>query len=84
MGPPQVLQEGLAHVCLITPNMTVVRQRIEVASAKKRRGDVAQHEKGMQRYHDQKREDKTNENETNGDRKTKDTNKGQGIGRNQL
>ena len=46
----QVLQEGLAHVCLITPNMTIVRQRIEVAIAKKRRGDVTQHEKGMQRY----------------------------------
>jgi len=46
---PQVLQEGLAHVCLITPSMTVVRQRIEVAIPKKRRGDTTQHEKAMQR-----------------------------------
>jgi len=44
-----VLQEGLAHVCLITPSMTVVRQRIEVAIPKKRRGDTTQHDKAMQR-----------------------------------
>lgn len=25
-----ILQEGIAHLCLVTPNMTVVKQRIEV------------------------------------------------------
>ena len=36
-------------MCLITASMTVVRQRIECSIAKKRRGDTAQHEKGMAR-----------------------------------
>ena len=48
-----VLQEGLANVCLITEHMTVVRQRIELPIPRKRRGDPAQHDKGLNKFFEQ-------------------------------
>ncbi|CAG8613401.1 1422_t:CDS:10 [Rhizophagus irregularis] len=40
-----VLQEGLANVCLVTQNMTIVRQRIEHPIPRKRKGSVTNYEK---------------------------------------
>lgn len=40
-----IMQEGLAHVCLITSSMTLVRAKIDVTIPRKRRGFVQQHEK---------------------------------------
>ncbi|CAG8618543.1 3995_t:CDS:10 [Paraglomus brasilianum] len=56
-----VLQEGLANLCLVTQNMTLVRQRIEQSIPRKRRGSVTNHEKnltettqqGLQKFYEQ-------------------------------
>lgn len=40
-----IMQEGLAHVCLITSSMTLVRAKIDVTIPRKRKGFVQQHEK---------------------------------------
>lgn len=40
-----VMQEGIAHVCLVTGEMTLVRAKIDVAIPRKRKGLSAQHEK---------------------------------------
>ncbi|CAG8518788.1 9597_t:CDS:10 [Paraglomus occultum] len=48
-----VLQEGLANLCLVTQNMTIVRQRIEQAIPRKRKGSVTNHEKGLQKFYEQ-------------------------------
>ena len=48
-----VLQEGLAHVCLVTESMTVVKQKIEVNVPRKRRGTTTDHDKGLNRFYDQ-------------------------------
>jgi len=40
-----VMQEGLAHVCLITSNMTLVRAKIDVNIPKKRKGNSTQRDK---------------------------------------
>ncbi|KAJ3324415.1 hypothetical protein HDV06_006826 [Boothiomyces sp. JEL0866] len=45
-----VLQEGLAQICLVTENMTIVRQRIETNVPKKRRGTTTDHDKGIVRF----------------------------------
>lgn len=45
-----VMQEGLAHICLITSSMTLVRAKIDQCIPRKRKGNVKQHEKGLQRY----------------------------------
>lgn len=47
-----VMQEGLAHVCLITPSMTLVRSKIEVNIPRKRKGNVQQHEKGLGKFYE--------------------------------
>ncbi|XP_065356610.1 protein pelota [Calliphora vicina] len=47
-----VMQEGLAHVCLITPSMTLVRSKIEVNIPRKRKGSVQQHEKGLAKFYE--------------------------------
>ncbi|XP_055342363.1 protein pelota-like isoform X2 [Paramacrobiotus metropolitanus] len=47
-----VMQEGLAHVCLITPSMTTVRAKVDVTIPRKRKGNIQQHEKGMQKFFD--------------------------------
>lgn len=49
-----VMQEGLAHVCLITPSTTLVRGKIDLVIPKKRGdGKVSQHKKGMERFYSQ-------------------------------
>jgi len=40
-----VMQEGLAHICLITSSMTLVRAKIETNIPRKRKGMCAQHDK---------------------------------------
>ncbi|XP_047098957.1 protein pelota [Schistocerca piceifrons] len=45
-----VMQEGLAHICLITATMTLVRAKIDQSIPRKRKGNVQQHEKGMARF----------------------------------
>ncbi|KAL3270209.1 hypothetical protein HHI36_009265 [Cryptolaemus montrouzieri] len=47
-----IMHEGLAHVCLITSSMTLVRAKIDVNIPRKRKGFVAQHEKGLQKFYD--------------------------------
>jgi protein pelota len=45
-----LLQEGIATVCLVTSNMTIVRQKIESTIPKKRRGTSTDYDKGMARF----------------------------------
>uniref|UniRef100_A0A1B6EGQ4 Protein pelota homolog n=1 Tax=Clastoptera arizonana TaxID=38151 RepID=A0A1B6EGQ4_9HEMI len=45
-----IMQEGLAHICLITTSMTLVRAKIDQVIPRKRKGNVKQHEKGMSRF----------------------------------
>ncbi|KAJ6649264.1 Protein pelota [Pseudolycoriella hygida] len=47
-----IMQEGLAHVCLIQQSMTLVRSKIDVNIPRKRKGQVAQHEKGLNKFYD--------------------------------
>lgn len=47
-----VLQEGLAHICLLTEYMTINRLRIEQAVPRKARGSSTAHEKGLDRFYD--------------------------------
>ncbi|XP_045474773.1 protein pelota [Harmonia axyridis] len=47
-----IMQEGIAHVCLITSSMTLVRAKIDMNIPRKRKGFVAQHEKGLQKFYD--------------------------------
>ncbi|KAJ1372890.1 Protein pelota [Parelaphostrongylus tenuis] len=47
-----VLHEGLAHVCLLTPAMTLVRAKIDMQIPRKRKGLTSHHEKGIQRFLD--------------------------------
>lgn len=48
-----VMQEGLAHLCLITSNMTLVRAKIETNIPRKRKGMCQQHDKGLTKFYDQ-------------------------------
>lgn len=45
-----VMQEGIAHICLITSSMTLVRAKIDVTIPRKRKGSVQQHEKVLDTY----------------------------------
>jgi len=47
-----VMQEGLAHVCLITPTMTITRARIEISIPRKGKGSTEGHENGLNRFFD--------------------------------
>lgn len=47
-----VMQEGLAHVCLVTSSMTLVRAKIDVSIPRKRKGSCSQHDKGLQRFYE--------------------------------
>ncbi|KAI9202521.1 uncharacterized protein BJ171DRAFT_513335 [Polychytrium aggregatum] len=47
------LEEGLAIVCLVTQNMTVVRQRLECPVPRKRLGSTTNHDKGLRRFFEQ-------------------------------
>ena len=40
-------------MCLVTSCMTIVRAKIEVPIPRKRRGDCAQHEKGLAKFYEQ-------------------------------
>lgn len=40
-----IMQEGIAHICLITSNMTIVRSKIDMAIPRKRKNLPSQHEK---------------------------------------
>lgn len=48
-----VLHAGLAHVCLVTPSMTLARAKVEVSIPRKRRGHCAQHERALERFYEQ-------------------------------
>jgi len=48
-----IMAEGTALVCLVTSCMTVTRAKVEVSIPRKRRGDVSQHEKGLNKFYDQ-------------------------------
>jgi protein pelota len=45
-----VLGEGTANICMITEHQTILRQKVEVAVPRKRRGGVDGHSKGMDRF----------------------------------
>lgn len=47
-----VMQEGIAHICLITSNMTIVRAKVDHVIPRKRKGNVSQHEKGLSRFYE--------------------------------
>ncbi len=47
-----IMQEGLAHICLIQSSMTLVRSKIDVNIPRKRKGHVSQHEKGLHKFYD--------------------------------
>jgi len=47
-----VMQEGLAHVCLVTSSLTLVRAKIDVNVPRKHRGGVSQHEKALHKFFD--------------------------------
>lgn len=47
-----IMQEGLAFVCLITSNMTLLRTKIDVSIPRKRKGFVQQYEKGISKFYD--------------------------------
>ncbi|KAF6007988.1 hypothetical protein HII13_004171 [Brettanomyces bruxellensis] len=45
-----VLEEGVAHVCLLTENMTVLRNKVQKRTLKKRRGDSSQHDNALRKF----------------------------------
>jgi protein pelota len=45
-----VMQEGLAHVCLILASMTLVKAKIEMNIPRKRKGQCANHDKSMEKF----------------------------------
>lgn len=47
-----IMQEGLAHVCLITSSMTLVRSKIDVNIPRKRKGNAKSHETGLTKFYD--------------------------------
>lgn len=47
-----VMQEGLAHVCLLTPAMTALRCKVEHSIPRKRRGSCAQHDKALEKFYE--------------------------------
>lgn len=45
-----VMHEGIAHVCLVTSSMTLIRAKIDMSIPRKRKGHCAQHEKGLNKF----------------------------------
>ncbi|KAF2730950.1 hypothetical protein EJ04DRAFT_28763 [Polyplosphaeria fusca] len=45
-----VMGEGVANICVITEHQTILRQRVEVAVPRKRRGGVDGHDKGVEKF----------------------------------
>eukprot|EP01059_Diplonema_ambulator_P034112 TRINITY_DN7482_c0_g1_i2.p1 TRINITY_DN7482_c0_g1~~TRINITY_DN7482_c0_g1_i2.p1 ORF type:complete len:262 (+),score=104.73 TRINITY_DN7482_c0_g1_i2:621-1406(+) len=46
------MQEGMAHVCLLTPSMTILKQKVEVPIPRKRRSGAAQHDKTLVKFYE--------------------------------
>jgi len=46
-----VMQEGLAHVCLVLPSMTMIKKKVEVSIPGKRRGHNDKYEKVMKNFY---------------------------------
>eukprot|EP01113_Clastostelium_recurvatum_P031646 TRINITY_DN3970_c0_g2_i3.p1 TRINITY_DN3970_c0_g2~~TRINITY_DN3970_c0_g2_i3.p1 ORF type:complete len:373 (+),score=103.86 TRINITY_DN3970_c0_g2_i3:26-1144(+) len=47
-----VMSEGLAHLCLLTQGMTIVKSKIETAIPRKRKSAISGHEKALHRFFD--------------------------------
>ncbi|XP_042202483.1 protein pelota homolog [Callorhinchus milii] len=47
-----IMQEGLAHVCLVTSSMTVLRAKVETNIPRKRKGSCSQHDKALEKFYD--------------------------------
>uniref|UniRef100_A0A060SVW2 Protein DOM34 homolog n=1 Tax=Blastobotrys adeninivorans TaxID=409370 RepID=A0A060SVW2_BLAAD len=47
-----VMEEGVAHLCLLTDSLTFLRQKVEQSIPRKKRGDNAAYEKGVKRFYD--------------------------------
>lgn len=45
-----VLQPGVAHICLVTESMTVMRQKVEVTIPRKKRGDNSGQDKALEKF----------------------------------
>ena len=51
-GAAVVLQEGIAHVCLLTPSSTILKQKIEYSLPKKKRGtDVMKYDEKTEKFY---------------------------------
>ncbi|XP_073416640.1 protein pelota homolog [Dendrobates tinctorius] len=48
-----IMQDGLAHICLVTSSMTLLRAKIETSIPRKRRGNCSQHEKALEKFYEQ-------------------------------
>ncbi|VDN36757.1 unnamed protein product, partial [Gongylonema pulchrum] len=44
------MHEGLAHLCLLTATMTIVKAKIDMQIPRKRKGYAGQHDRGIQRF----------------------------------
>lgn len=47
-----IMQEGLAHVCLITSSMTLVRSKIDMNIPRKRKNNAKGHEIGLTKFYE--------------------------------
>lgn len=47
-----IMQEGLAHVCLITSSMTLVRSKIDMNIPRKRKNNPKGHETGLTKFYE--------------------------------
>uniref|UniRef100_A0A1I7W3A1 Protein pelota homolog n=1 Tax=Loa loa TaxID=7209 RepID=A0A1I7W3A1_LOALO len=47
-----VMHEGLANLCLVTAQMTIVKAKIDMQIPRKRKGFSGQHDKGIQRFYE--------------------------------
>lgn len=45
-----VMQEGLAHICLITQHQTILRQKVEASIPRKRKGGIEAHQKALEKF----------------------------------
>lgn len=46
-----VMGEGVANICLITEHQTILRQRVDVAVPRKRRGGIDGHDRGLEKFY---------------------------------
>ena len=49
---PVVMQEGLAHICLITSSMTHVRQKVEQSIPRKGKAAIFGHDKAVSSFYE--------------------------------